>query len=150
MQELQEMAIWPQGREDSLEEGMETHSNSLAWRIPWTEEPGGPQSMGLQRDRHDWSNLARTHTQQGAYIQQGWEPRNPGQLTSPPGLGFSPALNHPDVSGTWRAERGQVSAPPLHPSTYSKGVPPPWNHYPLSSFSFSHAFCPCRPSFSLM
>ena len=35
------------GREDPLEEGMATHSSTLAWRIPWTEEPGGLQSMGL-------------------------------------------------------------------------------------------------------
>ena len=37
------------GQEDPLEEGMATHSSILAWRIPWTEEPGGLQSMGLQR-----------------------------------------------------------------------------------------------------
>ena len=37
----------------SLEEGMVTHSSILAWRIPWTEEPGGLQSMGSQRVRHD-------------------------------------------------------------------------------------------------
>ena len=36
-----------------LEEGMATHSSILAWRIPWTEEPGGLQSMGWQRVRHD-------------------------------------------------------------------------------------------------
>ena len=36
------------GREDLLEEGMATHSSILAWRIPWTEKPGGLQSMGLQ------------------------------------------------------------------------------------------------------
>ena len=41
------------GREDPLEEGMATRSSILAWRIPWTEEPGGPQSMGLQRVGHD-------------------------------------------------------------------------------------------------
>ena len=41
------------GWEDPLEEGMATHSSVLAWRIPWTEEPGGLQSMGLQRVRHD-------------------------------------------------------------------------------------------------
>ena len=40
-------------REDSLEEGMATHSTILAWRIPWTEEPGGLQSMGLQRVGHN-------------------------------------------------------------------------------------------------
>ena len=37
------------GQEDPLEKGMVTHSSILAWRIPWTEEPGGPQSMGSQR-----------------------------------------------------------------------------------------------------
>ena len=41
------------GWEDPLEKGMATHSNSLAWRIPWTEGPGMLQSMGLQRVRHD-------------------------------------------------------------------------------------------------
>ena len=41
------------GWEDPLEEGMATHSSILAWRILWTEEPGGLQSMGSQRARHD-------------------------------------------------------------------------------------------------
>ena len=41
------------GRENPLEEGMATHSSILAWRIPWTEDPGGLQSMGSQRVRHD-------------------------------------------------------------------------------------------------
>ena len=41
------------GREDPLREGMATHSSVLAWRILWTEEPGGPQSMGSQRVRHN-------------------------------------------------------------------------------------------------
>ena len=39
--------------EDPLKEGMATHSDILAWRIPWTEEPGGLQSMGSQRVGHD-------------------------------------------------------------------------------------------------
>ena len=42
------------GWEDSLEKATATHSSILAWRIPWTEEPGGLQSMGLQRVGHDW------------------------------------------------------------------------------------------------
>ena len=46
------------GQEDPLEEGMATHMTLLAWRIPWTEEPGGPWSIGLQRVRHDRSDLA--------------------------------------------------------------------------------------------
>ena len=41
------------GWEDPLEEGMATHSSILAWEIPWTEEPGGLQSMGLQRVGHN-------------------------------------------------------------------------------------------------
>ena len=41
------------GQEDPLEEGMATHSSVLAWRIPWTEEPGGLQSTGSQGVRHD-------------------------------------------------------------------------------------------------
>ena len=46
--------------EDVLEEGITTHSSILAWEIPWTEKPGGLQSMGSQRVGHNWSNLAHT------------------------------------------------------------------------------------------
>ena len=60
LQEMQETQVWSLGWEDPLEEGMATHSNILAWRIPWTEEPGGLQSTGSQRVRHNWSNLAHT------------------------------------------------------------------------------------------
>ena len=49
----QEMQIETLGGEDSLEKEMATHSSILAWEIPWTEESGGPQSMGLQRVGHD-------------------------------------------------------------------------------------------------
>jgi len=52
VQETQEMMVCYLGLEDPLEEGMATHSSILAWRIPWTEEPGGLQSMGSQRVRH--------------------------------------------------------------------------------------------------
>ena len=48
------------GLEDPLEKEMATNSSILAWEIPWTEEPGGLQSMGLQRVRHD---QATEHTQ---------------------------------------------------------------------------------------
>ena len=56
LQETQEMQVGSQGREDPLEEDMETHSRILAWKIPGTEEPGGLQTMGSQRVRHDWGN----------------------------------------------------------------------------------------------
>ena len=47
------MGVQSLGGEDPLEEGTATHCSVLAWRIPWTEEPGGLQSMGLQRVGHD-------------------------------------------------------------------------------------------------
>ena len=47
------MWVQPLGLEDPLEEGMVTHFSILAWRIPWTEEPGELRSIGLQRVRHD-------------------------------------------------------------------------------------------------
>ena len=50
---MQEIRVQSLGQKDQLEKGMATHSNILAWRIPWTEEPEGLQSMGLQRVRHD-------------------------------------------------------------------------------------------------
>ena len=52
MQETQEMRVQPLSWEDSLEEGMEIHFRVLAWEIPWTEEPGGLWSIGLQRVRY--------------------------------------------------------------------------------------------------
>ena len=53
MQELQEMKFQSLGQEDPLEEAMATHSSILAWRIPWTEEPGGVRSIASQRVAHD-------------------------------------------------------------------------------------------------
>ena len=50
---MQETQVQSLGWEDALEKGMATHSSILAWRIPWTEEPGKLQSMGLQRAGHD-------------------------------------------------------------------------------------------------
>ena len=50
---VQETWVQSPGWEDALEKGMATHSSTLAWRIPWTEEPGGLQAMGLPRVRND-------------------------------------------------------------------------------------------------
>ena len=54
-----------EGREDPLEEDMATYSSILAWRIPWSEEPGGLRSMGSQKAGQDWSELACTHLTNG-------------------------------------------------------------------------------------
>ena len=50
---MQETQVLTLGQEEPLEKGMATHSSILAWGIPWTEKPGGLQSMGSQRVRHD-------------------------------------------------------------------------------------------------
>ena len=50
---MQETRVRSLGREDPLEKEMATHSSTLAWRIPWREEPGRLQSMGSQRVGHD-------------------------------------------------------------------------------------------------
>ena len=51
---MQETPVQYLGQEDSLEKGKAAHSSTLAWRIPWTEEPGGLQSTGSQRVGHNW------------------------------------------------------------------------------------------------
>ena len=50
---VQETRVRSLGQEDPLEKEMATHSSILAWKVPWTEEPGGLQSMGSQRAGHD-------------------------------------------------------------------------------------------------
>ena len=65
MQETQGIQVQSLGREDPLEKEMATHSSILAWKIPWTEEPGRLQSLGSQRIEHD---RACTHTD--IYIYQ--------------------------------------------------------------------------------
>ena len=59
---MQETWVQSLGQEDPLEKEMATHSSILAWRIPWTEEPGGLQPMGSQRVGHDWAtSLSHTY-----------------------------------------------------------------------------------------
>ena len=59
---MQETWVESLGWEDPLVKEMATHSSILAWRIPWTEEPGGLQSTGLQRVGHDLSDFTLKHT----------------------------------------------------------------------------------------
>ena len=65
---MQKSQVQSLGREDPLEKGMATPSSILAWRIPWTEEHGGRQSMGLRRVRHNWAT--KTHTLKQALTNQ--------------------------------------------------------------------------------
>ena len=85
-----------------LEKEMAIHSSILVWRIPWTEEPGGPWSMGSQRVRHEWSDWAwaylyiHSHTHRG--FPHGSEGKhsacNARNLASIPGSGRSPGGGH--------------------------------------------------------
>ena len=67
---MQETKVQSLGREDALEKGMATYSSILAWRIPWTEEPGGLQSMGSQswtqrsEQAHSWGRFTRVKSAQ--------------------------------------------------------------------------------------
>ena len=64
---MQETGVRSLGWEDPLEEGMATHSSLLAWRIPWTEEPGGLQSMGVTKSQTLLSAHAHTHAHFNVY-----------------------------------------------------------------------------------
>ena len=59
---MRETWLWSLSREDLLEKGLATHSSILAWRIPWTEEPGGLQTVGSQRVRYDWGTNSFSFT----------------------------------------------------------------------------------------
>ena len=87
---MQETWIQSLSWENPLEEGMPTHSSVLAWKIPWTEEPGGLQSMGLQRVRHGWTTNTFT-IPTGAPQGQGILPKHRGhQDRSLPLLALKP------------------------------------------------------------
>ena len=74
---MQEIWVPFPGWEDPLEKEMATHSRILPWRIPWTEEPGGLQSMVLQRVRHDWETNNFTFTfSEAAYWVSLFSPMN--------------------------------------------------------------------------
>ena len=66
MQETQETLVRFLGQEDALEKEMATHFSILAWKIPWTEEPGGLQSIGLPRVGHDG---AHTHAHPHCHVR---------------------------------------------------------------------------------
>ena len=68
---VQETWVQSQGQKDPLEKEMAPHSSILAWKIPWTEQPGGLQSMGSQRVGHDWVTNTFTFWYKGE--EQGWE-----------------------------------------------------------------------------
>ena len=88
MQDLPEMQIQSLRQEDPLEEEMTTHSSILAWRIPWSEEAGGLESMRLQRVTHDWA-MERTHTHKAKWWQISTERLDPVKIVFCGGKSFS-------------------------------------------------------------
>ena len=92
---MQENQVLSLGEEDLLKKEMTTHSSMLAWRIPWTEEPGGLQSRELQRVGHDWATNTHTHTHT--------------QWSSNPTPGHTSRENH-----TWKRY--------LHPTVHSSTI----------------------------
>ena len=69
---MQESWAWSLDWEDHLEKEMATHSNVLAWKIPWTEEPGRLQSMGSRRVGHDWTTSLSLFT--FMHWKRKWQP----------------------------------------------------------------------------
>ena len=65
---MRETRVPSLSREDPLEKGMVTHSSVLAWRISWTEEPGGLQSLESRKVGHDYSELACTQVHRNAFL----------------------------------------------------------------------------------
>ena len=111
------MQVWSLGQEDPLEEGMAAHSSIPARRIPWTEEPEGLQSTGLQRLGHKWSDLALT--------QVIWTPLSSVQFS------------HSVVSNSLQCHESQHARPPC-PSPTPRVYPNPcplsrWCHQAISS-----------------
>ena len=111
---MQKTQVQSLGWEDLIEKGMATHSSIPAWRIPWTEEPGGLQSMGLQRVRNN--SATNTFTFQGTQERDKPKgPQNRGQKVPGPSRQFvcSPAIKtsrqslfsvtSPWLSGSWPA-----------------------------------------------
>ena len=101
---VQETQVWSLGQEDPLEKEMATHSSILAWRIPWTEEPGRLQCMGSQRVRHDWATI--THSFQRREILVFWTDAPSNYIYSSlflfltPNLCYSPPFSIPDWIGS--------------------------------------------------
>ena len=80
------MWVWSLGWEDPLEKEMATHSSILAWRTPWTEEPGRQWSIGSQRVRHNWSDFKSMHIYLFIFLKNLATPHSMGTLVPWPGI----------------------------------------------------------------
>ena len=111
-----EIQVWSPGREDPLEKGMASHSSMLAWRIPWTEEPGRLQSMGSQRVRQDWAtNIFTFHFHYRSILgsQKNWGYIKSSHISHAPPC----TINLPDQSGTFVTINEHASTHHNHPKS---------------------------------
>ena len=142
--QMLEMQIRSLGGEDPLEKEMATHSSILAWEIPWAEEPGGPQSMGLQRVRHfnRYSKFCKSHGRRSLVGCSPWG-RWGSDTTEQLHFHFSlscigegngnplqrPCLENPRDGGAWWA------------AVYGVAQSCTWLNWLSSSSSSSSSFC---------
>ena len=123
--------------EDPLEEGMATHSSILTWRIPWTEEPGGLQSMGLQRIGYDW---VTKHTHAYSWpLPRGrvgvltfWATENLHVIYTEPSVYSGPLYFH------FRVGRFNQRSSLSYSSIYYQENPVGWTGRPGSTYIHSH------------
>ena len=138
---MQETWVWSLGQEDPLEKEMATHSSIPAWRIPWTEEPGGLQSTGLRRVRYDWTtNTFTSFPLKNAYAYMTWLSRERGcplATTEPfPDLGHPvPAVLYPCWVFLLRI--------PLHCSPKEQNLGTLWAKSRWSRDAIIFSACPC-------
>ena len=108
---MQETWVGSLGQEDPLQKEMATHSSTLAWKIPWTEEPGGLQSMGSQRVEHDWAT-SLTLLLSVTAISDFWPPNMNLQLQSTGCCYPSPPLIAEEL-GECKVNKETQPPPPL-------------------------------------
>ena len=126
---MRETWVWSLGREDPLKKEMATHSSILAWRIPWMEEPGGLQSVGSQRVRHEWATSLSLSCLQFSSVAQSCPTLCDPKNCSTPGL----PVHHQLLEFT-QTHVHQVSdaIQPSHPlSSPSPPAPNPSQHQSL-------------------
>ena len=128
---MRETQVRSLGREDPLEKGTATHSSILAWRIPWTEEPGGLQSMGWQRVGHDWVTKHST-----CFSVHGILPARILELVDmPSSRGYSQPRDWPHISSISCIVGGFFTAEPLGSLGYG-----PWGRKELNRTEHAHTF----------
>ena len=138
---------------------MATHSSVLAWRIPWTEKPGGLQSMGSQRVRHNWTTKcmcarvhARTHTHTHTHSVKTVNLPACEKVETTPDRSITQTeecpQEHEGFLPEWQA-RGPCSGLPVHLPGFSSASLPPlvrWAHQPRKAHITAHWISTGRPT----